>query len=38
MKIMPKVMNGKVRSKDKIKSEINILSTMDHPNVAKLVR
>ena len=31
-------MNGKVRSKDKIKSEINILSTMDHPNVAKLVR
>jgi serine/threonine protein kinase len=38
MKIMPKCMNGKVRSKDKIKSEVSILSQMNHPNIAKLVR
>lgn len=31
-------MNGKVRSKDKIQSEVEILSQMNHPNVARLVR
>lgn len=38
MKIMPKTMNGKTRSKDKIQSEVEILSQMNHPNVARLVR
>ena len=38
MKIMPKVLNGKVRSKEKIQSEVEILSKMNHPNVAKMVR
>ena len=38
MKIMPKVMNGKARSKSKIKSEINVLREMDHDNVVKLHR
>jgi len=31
-------MNGKVRSKEKIKNEISILAQMDHPNIAKLIR
>ena len=35
---MPKCMNGKVRSKEKIQSEVEILSEMNHPNVANLVR
>jgi serine/threonine protein kinase len=38
MKIMPKIMNGKIRSKAKIQNEVSILSQMDHPNIAKLVR
>ena len=38
MKIMPKIMNGKVRSKTKIQNEVSLLSEMDHPNIAKLVR
>lgn len=35
---MPKTMNGKVRSRSKFQSEIEILSEMDHPNVTKLYR
>lgn len=38
MKIMPKVMNGKERSKSKIHNEIKILAQMKHPNVTKLKR
>ena len=38
MKIMPKIMNGKERSREKFRSEIQILSKMDHPNIAKLIR
>lgn len=38
MKIMPKVMNGKPRSKAKIKGEVSVLKEMDHPNVVKLYR
>lgn len=38
MKIMPKVMNGKIRGREKIQNEIGILAQMDHPNIAKMVR
>ena len=38
MKIMPKIMNGKPRSKAKIKNEVSVLKEMDHPNVVKLHR
>lgn len=38
MKIMPKTMNGKTRSKEKIQSEVELLAQMNHPNVARLVR
>lgn len=38
MKIMPKVMNGKIRPKEKIQSEISILAQMTHPNIVKLIR
>lgn len=37
MKIMPKVMNGKARSRQKIENEVALLAQMNHPNVVKLV-
>jgi cell cycle serine/threonine-protein kinase CDC5/MSD2 len=35
---MPKEMNGKIRSIHKIQNEIDILSRMDHNNVAQLYK
>ena len=38
MKVIPKVIKGKLRSVEKINNEISILADMDHPNVVKMVR
>jgi serine/threonine protein kinase len=35
---MPKEMNGKTRSIQKIQNEIDILARMDHDNVAQLYK